>query len=160
LYEADWSTGLNGWVGPSNWQAANGIASGDGRGGYTDIRAPFTPPSDDYAVEAEIQLEGYDLGIWVRYSGAGSPVMSASGSGLAYMGAVDDFGTTARIQWGSSLLAQKPFSPGTAWHKYRVEVNRDDIRFLSHEAGAHPNAACAGCQRCRQRSARADPAGG
>ena len=103
----------------------------DGSGSYTHMLAPFRPPSDDYAVEAEMQLDGPDLGVFVRYSGFGSPTIAGCGNcRVTYMGGIDNFGTMARIQRGDQVLVDTPFTPGKAWHTYRIEARGNLIRLL------------------------------
>jgi hypothetical protein len=59
LYQANWSSGLNGWVGESDWQSLNGTLVNTGQCcGDSTILAPYNPGVlglTDYAVQAQIQ---------------------------------------------------------------------------------------------------------
>jgi hypothetical protein len=127
LYAADWSNGLNGWVGTSDWKVRNGILLDDGSyspsgpSGPT-IVAPFQPATADYAVEVRIQFvkgccfdavtfrgsQGTDG--WHRYK-------------LTILG-----GYIAISRDDGRMIAITPFDPGNSWHVYRVEAKGSQIK--------------------------------
>src|SRR6266702_4613080 len=57
LYRADWSQGVNGWSGGTQWSVNNGIlmSNGSSLGEEYYIAAPYQPTSPNYAVEAQLQ---------------------------------------------------------------------------------------------------------
>lgn len=61
LYRADWSKGMAGWTGLSEWKTSNGHLLSDGSNGNVDsplVTAPFAPPTPNYAIQASIQIIG------------------------------------------------------------------------------------------------------
>ena len=127
LYRADWSAGLGGWSGSSDWTALRGELLSAENGGL--VVAPLEVDSTaDFAVEAEIQLlkSGGSFGIRVRIqdNGAGG---YAAGPG-DFNGGVIVLQTDTNLNFGSQPLAIQPFAPGDGWHRYRVEVRGNGLR--------------------------------
>jgi len=127
LYRADWSAGLGGWSGSSDWTALRGELLSAENGGL--VVAPLEVDSTaDFAVEAEIQLlkSGGSFGIRVRIqdNGAGG---YAAGPG-DFNGGVIVLQTDTNLNFGSQPLAIQPFAPGDGWHRYRVEVHGNGLR--------------------------------
>jgi len=131
LYEADWSSGLNGWPGTFGWKALNGILLNDGS--YSDswkywIAAPYqSKDTADYAVEAEIQL--------VRNPGCGSFGIVVRS---AYQGGIH-ICPRPRISFRSKTDVIEEYdysSPGSEWHKYRIEARGNTFRVIIDDAVA------------------------
>ena len=97
-------------------------------------------PSGDFAVEAEIRVNGVLESVCDQSFGlvAGSPGASqVFGGGLIFPCASET--TRARLTdvsvWedgynADSVLAEEPFDPGDAWHTYRFELRGDELRLL------------------------------
>ena len=134
-YSADWKSGMNSWVGPSEWKTLNGMLLDDGTGNgsyFHPIYAPVAPGSiADYAVEAQIQVVGGgagSFGIVVRSDGGSAGYVAGVGSGwngTSGIGTLDGW-------WGTNdlsgrLVDGKVFNPGNDWHTYRVEVKANVI---------------------------------
>jgi serine/threonine protein kinase len=81
LYTADWSSGLNGWVGSSAWKVSAGLLLSDGtqNNGLAEtlIVCPYSVSVADYQIEAQIQIlrqsveSGYggSMGLFIRGDG-------------------------------------------------------------------------------------------
>ena len=137
LYSADWSTGMSGWTGGTEWKAGQNMLLSDGSnccgGPESIVLAPYQLGNvTDYKVQARIQFirantvcNGYSFGVMFR--------MDASENG--YEGAVNlANGVCALNQAKATLrvnnyteLGHKPFIPGTGWHIYTVEVRGNQI---------------------------------
>jgi len=137
LYQADWSTGLNGWVSGASWDVVQGTLVTDGPTESAEdnwIKAPFQPPTADYAIEAEIQILNPGR-CFVSYFGIIARVDDAKGGGIT-AGWVDCDGTLQIAAGGYSLsnpIAEQGFSRdqmGTSWHLYRLEVQGNAIRLF------------------------------
>src|SRR5207247_1097274 len=87
---ANWSNGLNGWVGSSDWKALNGQLLSDGTHHADGSNAPtIVAPCQldaiaNYAVEAEIQVVNTlgpypGFGIYARYATDGQGYVSGCG---------------------------------------------------------------------------------
>ena len=126
MYRADWSAGLGGWSGSSDWTALRGELLSAENGGL--VVAPLEVDSTaDFAVEAEIQLlkSGGSFGIRVR--------IQDNGAGGYAAGPGDSNGAVIVLQtdnpnFGYQPLAIQPFAPGDGWHRYRVEVRGNGLR--------------------------------
>jgi hypothetical protein len=138
---------LGTWTGgTSDWKSLNGMLLNDGtrymgtgQNGPTIVAPCQLQGTSDYAVEAKMQVVstasfqgGTCFGITVRGS-------STTDSWQGYQGDIDIDGCSsegghARIlgkQFPNDFsLARAPFSPGTAWHIYRVEVKGNSIQFI------------------------------
>ena len=134
LYTADWSNGLNGWTGNSDWSVLNGILHNDGTdssGNSPTIVAPYQVEGiTDYAVEIHMQVitgaSCFDV-TTLRASGSGNIWQGYKAticSGNAYI----DAGTIT----GNSFdqMAQVHFNVGTTWHTYRFEVKGTRLSYL------------------------------
>jgi hypothetical protein len=135
LYEADWSSGMNGWQQAYGWSVLDGMLVNDGSDdAYTNhwISAPYHPGDAgiaNYAVEAEIQVVQ-----WPGFSHSGFGVVLRSG----YQAGVCNHG------WGVSANAMAKqvgagcwepiqaldFEPGTEWHVYRAEIRSNTLTLL------------------------------
>jgi hypothetical protein len=131
LYQADWSKGAAGWTGAS-WKWVAGMLTNDGTGNDA-LPASAAAPYDlgqtaNYAIEAEIQAldprKGLTFGLLVR----------AKTPNDGYRGGVLLIGQAPSIYIevpndSSNMLAKGSFSPGTDWHKYRLEAKATKITF-------------------------------
>jgi hypothetical protein len=137
LYQADWSRGLVGWstyyhafgmprIGGSgtDWQVQDGMLVNTGKVGcycWSVLVSPFASGAQNYRIESEIQVlsEGDSRGVVVHDGAQGHYKV---GSDRGYGAMISDFNNTP--------LAEQAFNHGGAWHRYRVEVNGAQIRFL------------------------------
>jgi hypothetical protein len=134
LYQADWSDGLNGWTGSADWKALNGQLTNDGTKSIHNLAMPtMQVPFDlsntsDYQIEARLQVtrttHAAGFGFFVRYDDNGHGYIVGAGSPLD--GPTTLFEITRADSWHTPLQ-QIAFTPGTAWHTYRIEVQHDHI---------------------------------
>lgn len=143
LYSASWSSGMNGWGGPSDWQAANSILTNNGQQGSSISLAPYSPGDNgiaNYAVEAQIQFLRYsDAGAFGGLDSFGILVRSPDGQ-KGYLFAacasagIDNCGSSSHeiyISNGSQNFAEYAYQPNqNEWHTYRLEVKGNIIRLL------------------------------
>src|SRR6266540_4242010 len=137
LYEADWSSGMNGWVGTKDWKSVSGMVVNDGTNNFANgvVIAPYQPGSiADYAVETEIQVirggcHSDSFGVLVRAPEQGGYLVGARPT--------EGCGPTAELwMWDDTSLLRRTdvkrrdFSIDTEWHKYRVEVQDNKIRLF------------------------------
>jgi hypothetical protein len=114
-YDADWSCGMNGWVGGTDWTVAGGMLSNDGTVPQSVAWAPYRPPATDYAVEAVMRVptepvpgaEGR-FGIVVRNDGTGYYGAGVSRTRGVILPRLDD-----SAPLGTSTT---PLVPDDAWH--------------------------------------------
>jgi hypothetical protein len=126
LYTADWSSGLSGWTGTSDWRVADGMLRSDGTDSTSNsptIVAPYQVEGrTDYAVEANMQVEAgigcFDV-----------TTMRATGLGNVWQGyKVTICGGKAEINAGNiagisyDSFAHVSFDAGNVWHTYRFEA--------------------------------------
>lgn len=143
-WEADWTDGLGGWVGPPDWKTVDGMLVNDGTGGGgaagSWIVAPYEPPGPDYAVEAEIQLVRYTNNSWIGGYASYGIVARGEESGAYALGfcaktivLVFDCGPDNK---GLGIFVDdaplgEVVDPGAStdrgWHTYRVEVDGNEI---------------------------------
>lgn len=57
-FNAQWQSGMNGWIGSEEWKTAAGALLSDGSSDFYsgDVRAPFHPPSADYAIDVRVKI--------------------------------------------------------------------------------------------------------
>jgi hypothetical protein len=126
LYRADWSAGLGGWSGSSDWSVLRGELLSAGNGGL--VVAPLEVDSTgDFAVEAEIQLLRYQItngsfGVMVRIqdNGTGYATGHDESAGVIVL--------RTELGGGRPTLDSQPFTPGDGWHRYRIEVRGNALR--------------------------------
>lgn len=132
LYSADWSAGLNGWAGSGAWKTLNGALLNDGTGYDDFITAPWAAGAhSNYAVEAEIRLiqdSQRPFGLFAR-RGEGNSAYTAHLSSGGKPGIWDVVTGNA-----NSVAEGDPFTPGAGWHRYRLEVNGNEITFSADGA--------------------------
>lgn len=123
LYQADWSSGLSGWIGRRNWRVAEGLLVSDGSlEELSLIVAPFSPPTPDYSLEAEMR--------W-------APITCCRGFGLVarqieedgYIGGVDwvSIGVGLLSRPGQPFFAHVSYDTDEDWHVYRMDVRGNRI---------------------------------
>jgi hypothetical protein len=135
LYQADWSQGMNGWVGSQSWKHVPNMVVNDGTidKPLAVIVAPYHPDTIDYAVEADILVPrtgcGTSFGILARKEKKGF-----YGGGIrwdcgrsVHIFAIQNPGTNDEY---GDFLAQGDFDPGTDWHTYRLEVKGNEIKLI------------------------------
>jgi hypothetical protein len=135
LYQADWRSGLNGWVGSTGWKAVDGELITDGTD-CCNIVAPYQLDSiSDYAIEARVQVQAANDGVW----GILARVQDNSGALVGYEAGVESLYLTqgGRAQADEFIskiaqvdLAQTVFTSDTNWHVYRFEVSGKQLRFF------------------------------
>lgn len=125
LYQADWSTGLDGWVGSPDWKVQNGMLVSDGTNqpsaaaGPT-ILAPYQlTASGNFAIE--IKLQAPTDGNFDPLLFHGSATANGwQGYKLTVCGGCKDLRITSDDF--NDVQGKASFDPGTTWHTYRVEV--------------------------------------
>jgi hypothetical protein len=132
LYQADWSSGLNGWPGTFGWKVLKGILLNDGSGADGGkwkeiwVAAPYQPGDTvDYAVEAEIEA--------VDVPGCGSfglVIRGAYEAGLYNCGGPGVIVTSK----DGDVIDDHRFSFPSGWHTYRYEVKGNTFQFTMDEA--------------------------
>jgi len=141
LYQADWSSGLNGWPGLYGWKVLDGTLLNDGTNGDSEnwVAAPYEPGAADiadYAVEAEIQFvrvtpahPSYcgSFGIVVREEYRASAWVDAPGVDCGADGISKQL--VIRVP-GETPLSAKAFDIDDQWHTYRVEVKGNGIKLF------------------------------
>jgi hypothetical protein len=128
LYSADWTDGLNGWTGSSDWQAHEGglVNNGSNNDKEAWIVAPYVPGDIvNYAVEAEIEVGPSPTNCSGR-GGSFGLVVRADESGAGYRAEVDTCAKKVGIRGG----AEKVLSSDTGWRIYRIEVTGEAIRLF------------------------------
>ncbi len=140
LYQADWSKGMDGWRGGSEWSVKNGMLVNNGNNQIIDdankisILAPFQPQTANYAVEAQIQFLGQ-----VSSSSRGTVfgIFVHGGSHLDEIGYdcyFDNRDNSARIKLASDTEPRRqqviPHPLGTTLHTYRVVAKNNVISFF------------------------------
>lgn len=139
LYKADWSQGLSNWHASSHWKVSNGMLTNDGSelAWYGTITVPFTPPSADYAIEAEIQLVTY--GFCANFGIIGRAIAGQGGKGE--QAGVDRCSNDSANIWtvnNNDLPETAPnHTPTSAsrypldkgWHKYLFVLQGTTLKF-------------------------------
>lgn len=128
LYQANWSSGADGWSGSADWKILNGMLINDGTGSERSAMiAPYSGSLFDYAIEATLQkLRGGDFGLFLRRDGRSGYTFRA---GMVPNGWRYDLGTEIATEGGEGL-GSKVFNPGTDWHTYRFEARGNNLRLL------------------------------
>jgi hypothetical protein len=122
LYQADWSGGMNGWVGTAEWKGVPGLLVSDGSNSGGDaVYSPYQPAATDYAIEATIRAinpGGCYFGIVGRSTAQGHYIVGYNG-GRATIGSTHQ-----------NAIAGTGFDPGTTAHKYRAEFRSNRITLV------------------------------
>jgi DNA-binding CsgD family transcriptional regulator/outer membrane biosynthesis protein TonB len=130
-YEADWSSGEDGWNLTDGWAIENGDLVTTAAGA-APLLAPFEPEQPDYAVEIEMTVTGLTgcderAGVFARVTEESDP----SGDVLVgYTGNVcqDEWHIDAITADGRDALADGDHRLASGSHTYRLEVSGDQIR--------------------------------
>ena len=127
LYQADWSQGLDRWVGSPDWKTQNGMLISDGTyqpagaAGPT-ILAPYQlMASGNFAIEIRIQIgasPSYSFDPLLFHGSSAADIWQ--GYKLTVCTCTDDVRLTSDDF--NDVLGRASFDPGTSWHTYRVEV--------------------------------------
>ncbi len=131
---AVWSKGMDGWSGSPDWKHVDGMLVSDGSPGHPTerrIMAPYQPQSQDYAIEAKIQLIDPQCGAYYKEFGL---IARATKQGGIIGGFNCDQVAIASTEYGGfdffDPIASQAFTPGTKWHIYRLAVKGNQIRPL------------------------------
>ncbi len=139
LCQADASHGWNGWNGTSDWKILNGMLLSDGT--YNILEGPPTIVAPcqlgsitNYAAEANIQVlkNSYPTCFGIDVRGTPTPNGWQGYVGTVYVACNNgnDLLALNTDNMNNVNLTSAPFSPGTSFHTYRVEVKDNQIRFL------------------------------
>ncbi len=137
LYKADWSSGMNGWTGSSEWKVVNGQLVSDGTisdypaTGHDAVMAPYQPSTANYAIEAKIQiinsLNKCRFGIRGRVQAGDSFLTGYSiGVDTEQGGILIGSFPSHSFDW-LAKLASKIYTPDLAWHTYRAAFKDNQI---------------------------------
>jgi hypothetical protein len=126
LYAADWSSGLNGWTGTSDWRILNGMLHNDGTdssGTTPTIVASYQVEGiTDYAVEVNMQVVAGGNCLDVTTIRASESVRGWQGYKVTMCnGAIFIVAGNISIT-DSDQLALTRFDVGNAWRTYRFEA--------------------------------------
>jgi hypothetical protein len=139
-YRADWSSGMDGWVGVAQWKTIPGVLISDGSThlppgwasrGADSVQPPRQPSAPDYAVEARIEivdptLNGCYVDLQVRSDTEGQG-QSRHGYTLGFAQGTGAFVGRFFPDLNTATVKQTSFSPGTDWHVYRAEVKQNQL---------------------------------
>ena len=142
--QADWSKGLNGWAGSSQWKVLNGKLLSDGMNigpgfsvapsGSDSIMSPSCQPSTkNYAVEAKMQILDSPDSCYLAIRGRVQP--AGSGYGGYFVGFDSYFGDATIIpffpstspRYGFWPTKSRIYNPGLTEHLYHVEFRENQI---------------------------------
>lgn len=137
--KADWSSGMNGWVGSSEWKVLGGKLLSDGANlgpgsdvaptGSDSVSSPCQPVTRDYAVEAKMQISDTPANCYLAIRGRLQP--DDAGYGGYFVGFDSYFGD-AYIGSFSPLAGFLPlrntfYNPALTEHLYRAEFRGNQI---------------------------------
>jgi len=126
LYEiTDWSNQMGNWAAIGQWKTVNKMLVADGSESSTAV-APAAIGQSNYAVEAEVQViqPKTEVKFYLK---------ARMVNDVGYLGGFKgdwNYGSYAIIGYGDDAIAAPKVSMDTAWHKYRLEVDGNDIRLL------------------------------
>jgi hypothetical protein len=135
VYTADWSDGAGDWTLPEGWAAENGELISDGSAAAV-LAAPFAPTQANYAVEAEIVVQGGGgcpdtVGVFARFVPvAGSTTEFQSGYLAAVCQSEWEIASIINTVENKSRLADGDFQLSASPNTYRLEVNGAELRFF------------------------------
>ena len=134
LYQANWSHGLAGWQGPKAWSVVGGQLVTNSLTN-TSIVVPYRPAVANYAIETRVQFAQMLVNIhngFIIYANdepgkdgyqAQMYQFALRGAGMAPPGYID----IATDMMVITSFQQHDYQPGTSWHTYRIEVQRDEV---------------------------------
>ncbi|MFL5629414.1 MAG: protein kinase domain-containing protein [Ktedonobacteraceae bacterium] len=129
LYQANWLNNVDHWPISGQWKydPEKKMLMSDGSQDNYVILAPYTLPTANYAVEAEIQYESQksfdgNFGIAFRIGKNGQGyVCDVVYGGHATVSSIGDDGRAHEI------TDETDYRPGAAFHRYRIEVRGNNI---------------------------------
>src|SRR5882724_1870046 len=137
LCQADWSNGLNGWIGTPDWKTLNSVLINDGTNGGSQDPPTLLAPCDlnsvpNYRVEVKIQMQsqGYDpgFGFYVRYrSDSNSGYMVGNTTAYGGCSAVCSLSIAPTSDFYTPIENIK-FVPGTVMRTYTIEMKDNHIK--------------------------------
>jgi hypothetical protein len=140
LYQADWSSGFNGWTASQDWKTVSRELVNDGTNGDATqlAHAPrITPYTPNYAVEADIQAvrtvnscHEATFGLSVRSESGGDYRVGVGAPGPTTAFIVDHTSSDGCPVYYWNALTKASYSLDTDWHRYRAEVRGNDIKLL------------------------------
>ena len=139
-YQADWTSGMGGWVGADEWKTVAAMLISDGHSrdsyaaaGLNSVRPPFRPASPDYTVTARLKIvsdpQQYpcDVALLLRVAPDGQG-QETHGYSLGY--AQGTGAVIASYHPGTTTtISHATFSPGNDWHEYAAAV-KDNLLTL------------------------------
>lgn len=139
-YSANWSAGIDGWVGSAEWKSIPGLLVSDGTAGSGpgseafgtgSVRAPFRPATGNYAVDARIQIvdprqDGCYVAMVLRDEVDGQGPQ-AHGYVVGYVQGSGATAGTFRPGGSFAMIDHATFSPGTDWHVYHAELRANQL---------------------------------
>jgi len=136
---ADWSSGMNGWAGSSEWKVLGGKLLSDGTNlgpgnavaptGSDSVSSPCQPVTRNYAVIAKMQILDTPVNCYLAIRGR----VQADGSGYGgYFVGFDSYFGDAYVGSFSPSAGFLPirnafYNPGLAEHLYRAEFRGNQI---------------------------------
>lgn len=126
-YQADWSKGMDGWVGSAEWKETGGHLVSDGStpanlpSGNEAVTAPYRPSSPNYTVEATIQVVSHgDVNCMFGLAGrVGQQNDQYDGYMVGYI-SWDGEAVIVGFGQNTSTAVKARFSPGPDAHTYRA----------------------------------------
>jgi|GEM_PF-2270784 len=135
-YEADWSSGNDGWNLSAGWAIENGnlVTSGDA----SPLLSPFEPQSPNYAVEIEMIVTNLNTcderaGVFARITEAANQPDDGL-VGYAGTACDDEWHIDAVLEDDLESLASGDRTLTSGSHTYRIEVAGEQIRFYIDDA--------------------------
>jgi 3-keto-disaccharide hydrolase len=139
-YQADWSSGMNGWVGVAQWKSIPRMLVSDGTShlsagwaarGADSVQPPRQPLTANYAVEARVQIvdpteNGCYVDIQLRSQTEGQG-QDRHGYALGYQHGTGAFVGRFFPFANFVSIKQTSFSPAGDWHDYRAEVEQNQL---------------------------------
>jgi hypothetical protein len=133
LYEADWSSGMDGWVGSPDWDHISNMIVSDGSQrelAHGWIKAPYVPDTSNYAVEVTVQLVNTDCQGWCEFG----IIARAEEAGAIAAGFGTVFGPSAAIIEASNCFCfyeakhKQQYKPDGEPHTYKLEVKDTSMK--------------------------------
>jgi len=139
-YRADWASGMDGWVGVTEWKAIPGMLISDGTARFQPgsagqgsdlVQPPARPAVADYAVTARIQIVDpsqngcyVDIQLRSQIEGQGR---DRHGYAVGFAQGMGGFIGRFFPYFGFTPIKQTSFSPAGDWHDYRAEVQQNQL---------------------------------
>jgi len=143
MYQADWTTGMNGWSGSKDWKYVSGMIVDDGSVSQpskdTWIVSPYQPKTADYALEVEIQTiapkcgKQYgadDFGIIARATNDGAIVGGYHCAAGPFRGSPPGGLGIAATPYFTLQTDTQAYPQDAEWHTYRLEIKGNTMTLL------------------------------